>query len=479
MAMVDNDAIRERPGARFTSPAQLREWVQRELKLNVPARAVCPGHRSPLDYLWRAYHEPAEDLVVWAPRGGGKTRLGAVASLLDLLQKPDCAVRILGGSLEQSLRMWEHLWPDVLSFGDDLVRGRARTRRIQMVNGASAAVLTQSQRNVRGLRVQKLRCDEVEMFDPAVWQAAQLITRTLPKSKDRPELIKGTVEALSTCHRRSGLMQRVIEEAERRGVTVIKWCLLDVLEKCDPGRPCDDCAGRGMQGNRQDPLRGFLRDRRRHRHEEARQPRVLGIGDAVPPADGGALRLPAILDGYSRARDGRGDGRKRVVVGDGFWLLCALVCLWIRQVPGGAVHVIDEYVQPGRTMAEHIEQIRQRNWGAARLVACDPAGAARHEQTALSDVQLLKSAGFVVRHRSSRIQDSLELVRTAVCSGTGEVKLYIHPRCKRLIAAMHGYRYADGGSELPIKDGTHDHLMDALRYFFVNRKGCVLEGRAY
>ena len=33
---------------------------------------------------------------------------------------------------------------------------------------------------------------------------------------------------------------------------------------------------------------------------------------------------------------------------------------------------------------------------------------------------------------------------------------------------MKAYRYAEGGSEIPIKDGEHDHLIDALRYFFVN-----------
>ena len=35
-------------------------------------------------------------------------------------------------------------------------------------------MLAQSQRAVRGLRVQKLRCDEVEMFNPSIWEAAQL-----------------------------------------------------------------------------------------------------------------------------------------------------------------------------------------------------------------------------------------------------------------------------------------------------------------
>src|SRR5687767_13460237 len=91
----------------------LHAWVHGFCGINVPRIPICPGHCAPFDYLWHAYHEPASDVVVWAPRGGGKTRLAAVATLLDLLHKPGCAVRILGGSIDQSLRMWEHLEPDL------------------------------------------------------------------------------------------------------------------------------------------------------------------------------------------------------------------------------------------------------------------------------------------------------------------------------------------------------------------------------
>jgi len=54
---------------------------------------------------------------------------------------------------------------------------------------------------------------------------------------------------------------------------------------------------------------------------------------------------------------------------------------------------------------------------------------------------------------------------------------FIHPRCKHLIQAMRAYRYGDGRAELPRKDGP-DHLIDALRYYFVNRDGGE-EGRQY
>src|SRR3982750_695679 len=111
---------------------QLYDWVTSILKLKLPRSHVCPGHDSPFDYLRHAYFEPAGDCVVWAPRGGGKTRLGAAATLLDLLHKPGVAVRILGGSLEQSLRMWEPLLPDVIPYRPDKLDGKLGARRFKL-----------------------------------------------------------------------------------------------------------------------------------------------------------------------------------------------------------------------------------------------------------------------------------------------------------------------------------------------------------
>ena len=64
-------------------------------------------------------------------------------------------------------------------------------------------------------------------------------------------------------------------------------------------------------------------------------------------------------------------------------------------------------------------------------------------------------------------------------SAAGKPTLFIHPRCARLIKAMRSYHYAEGGSELPVKDGVHDHLIDALRYWFINRRMGEVEMRMY
>src|SRR5262245_66593873 len=108
----DGQAPREQLTRPKTEP-ELREWLEKHLELRLPKAAVCQHHQSPLEYLECAFFQKAPDIIVWAPRGGGKTRLGAAATLLDLLFKAPCQVRILGGSLEQSSRMWEYLGPDV------------------------------------------------------------------------------------------------------------------------------------------------------------------------------------------------------------------------------------------------------------------------------------------------------------------------------------------------------------------------------
>ena len=95
-------------------------------------------------------------------------------------------------------------------------------------------------------------------------------------------------------------------------------------------------------------------------------------------------------------------------------------------------HVIDEYVQPGRLLEEHIEQIRRREW-QGRIVCCDPAGNARNDQTSVSNVAMLRKAGFVVRSRGSGIVDGLEMIRAALAPAAGRPRLFVHPRCVRLI----------------------------------------------
>src|SRR5213075_2763264 len=343
-------------------------------------------HQSPMEYLECAYFEEARDVVVWAPRGGGKTRLGAVATLLDVLHKPQCQVRILGGSLEQSLRMWEHLGPDVQKLAEAEVHKGRSTRRIDFKNGSSAAILTQSQRAVRGLHVQKLRCDEVEMFDPEVWEAAQMSTRTRPEIKvagsdEVHEKVLGTIEVFSTMHQPGGLMSKIVEKAEKTGARVIKWCILEVLERCPQERVCETCVllpdCGGIAKTKCDgfvsiddviAIKNRLSKERWESEMMCRHPIVEECVFRQFDPDIHVTERPEL------------EGDREVWLGIDFGYSAPFVCLWVAVHEDG-FFVLDEYVQQKQTMDVHLEIIRRRPHGYVQKVGCDPAGSAKNEQT--------------------------------------------------------------------------------------------------
>lgn len=253
------------PDSRMIAPTtreELREWVREHLGIVLPLHAVCQGHNTPLDYLDYVFFERgAADPVVMACRGGGKTLLGAVATLLDMLFRPGIEIRILGGSDVQTERMYEHLVRFVeQKFRDKLIRGtklgRITKTGFTFGNGSRVELLSQSEGSVRGARVQRIRCDEVDLFKDEVWEAVQLATRSRIREG---RTIRGTVEALSTMNGDHGIMKKLVHEGKRK---VFTWCAWDVAENCQADcRTCPlhgDCRGKARNAEGFVPISDLL-----------------------------------------------------------------------------------------------------------------------------------------------------------------------------------------------------------------------------
>ena len=491
MSRNKNESHRGHINTPVTTHEKLHAWLRLYLGLNVPRKPVCAHHVAPFEYLKRAYFEPAGDVVVWASRGGGKTRLGAAATILDLLHKQGVQVRILGGSMEQSLKMWEHLIPDLERCQ---VRHESRTfgsRVIELRNGSRAAVLPQSERAVRGLRVQKLRCDEVDLFEQPVWDAAQLVTKSVDLHKANGGRVRagdlhhvgGVVEALSTYHNAWGQMSRVIERANEHGTPVLKWCLLDVLEKCPPERDCKTCPLWEECGGRAKHIEGgfFSIDdaivQKRRVSLEMWQSEMM----CERPSTTGAVFKTFSPATHVRKHDIDASRWKDLALGIDFGFNDPFICLWVVTTRDGEFHVVDEYVRREHVMHEHLIEIEGRPWGRPRWIGCDPAGSGPNDQTATSNIDLLRRRGYRVRTHGSKIVDGIEQIRAALQLAAAAPVLFINDRCEQLIKALECYHYDPSArGENPKKDGVHDHLIDALRYFFINRsRGEVVGGRRY
>lgn len=469
-----------------TTPATkdaLRQFVAENLMLSVPDKSICTNHDSPMDYLWYAFNENTSqsnlDCIVWANRGGGKTQTAAAAAMLDCIFKSDCKVRILGGSLEQSSKMYEYIKAFVYSNYEELIEGKITKRSCKFTNGANAEILTQSQKSVRGSHIQKLRCDEVELFDKDVLSAANFIT----KSSDNA---KAAMEILSTMHNPYGLMHKAVGDAGENGVRIFKWCMFETIEQCKD-RNCsqcplwNDCGGKAKNANgylRIDDCISMMRRSSRASWESEMLCKRPSRDNAVFADFDEAVHIGHIdydpsLPIY-RAMD--------------FGFVNPFVCLFIQVDNENRVRVFDEYVKRRASAAANAEMVKKLTPCDEEKVAatyCDPAGAGTSDTSGSSAVKELANVGIKVKYRKSSIIQGLELIRAALRDAQGSSKLIISPRCVRLVEAMAGYHYTDrpqtaANPELPLKDGTNDHYIDSLRYFFVNyQKPSVLVSRKY
>lgn len=517
------------------STDELAAWLLTHAAVT-PARAsMLPGHAAAMDYLAWSFFEglggfnPAElspaaasgpsDCVVWANRGGGKTYLGAVATMLDLVFKPGIEIRILGGSMEQSRRMYAHLRrlferPSLA----DQVRGKLTEKGVKLRNGSELELLAQSQMAVRGTRVQKLRCDEVELFDPDLWEAAQLVTkeRQVQVPGVGPIRVRGAVECFSTMHLPHGLMSRLVRDAGWKEASdqepgrapsrrLFKWGVLDVLERCGPNRACSkpraddpgappiecpllaECQGRakaaawaGAHITIDDAIRMKSRVSQTTWDAEMLCLRPRRSDSVYPEFE---VRRHVVRSLPWEAGEPDADEAPRWIAGMDFGFRAPTVVLLAAVDSQGTVWIVRERSLAEVVIAEHAKAIRAGlardgepaapgpGWrGKPDWVGIDPAGRQRSDQTGISDADHLASAGLEVKDVRRDRAEGLELVRARLKpAGGGTPRLFIHARCEHLIECLEKYHYPadDPTSRVPVKDDT-DHATDALRYMVQN-----------
>jgi hypothetical protein len=473
-AQIYSELRRTRPGTK----QDLKNYVKVFLGIDVPNNKICPEHNSPMDYLWHCFSADSlsgrgapqttlknADCIIWANRAGGKTELAAVATLLDCIFKPKCQVRILGGSGEQAGRMYEYLTGFLHNGFERFLAGPVLKAKCRFANGSVVEVLTQSATSVRGQHVQKLRCDELELFNEDVFAAAKFTTQST-------EDIVAAMELISTMHRPYGLMQKVVSSAPMFATPIFKWCIWEVIERCT-GRTCSkcplwpDCQGKAKAAD------GYLKiddciTQMRRASRAGWEAEML----CLKPSRENVVFDEFDIDIHVQPVDY--DPNLPLYRALDFGFVNPFVCLWIQVDSTGTVRVIDEYVRSRATIDVHAGEIKSRTPIPEEQVAttfCDPAGAGVNDVTGTSVIRELRALGISVRFRRSGILEGIELIRRAIRSGDGRSTLTISPSCPRLIEAMQCYHYPQSGStpgELPQKDGLYDHPIDALRYFFIN-----------
>jgi hypothetical protein len=270
-------------------------------------------------------------------------------------------------------------------------------------------------------------------------------------------------------------MAKVVDEAAARGRGIVRWCLLDVLERCPAERACDGCPlWEECRGVAKHACDGFFliddaitmkcRVSQETWQSEMLCRRPLTRGRVFA----GFCREVHVVDQFPAGAEGARPAEISYAIDFGY--RNPFVCLWMCR-RGETICVLDEYQHDQRTTEQNMAAVEAQNrFGRVARVYCDPAGRSRNDQTAQSNVDALRARGYTVCCRSSHIADGLELIRAALRPAHGPPRLFVQRNCRKLIEALQSYRYPESGGEVPLKDNTHDHPIDALRYYFIHQR---------
>jgi hypothetical protein len=256
----------------FTPPTTkqgLHDWIKLFLKIDVPDGVVCveEGSTSPMESVWRIYEKALKNddpdfnrVMVYSAREGYKTLLASVIQciMMVLFSKEICT---LSAIFEQSQKMkkylWEHLNNPILrefvvgdnkrtlefcryqhnSIGDNITEEQWKTLSEVDKNNytrhfTSNIVLVATKQSCNGQHPNFLCCDELDVMTPAgqlAYEEAKMVP-TVHNGKYPITLL------VSTRKSQAGLVQREIDEAERTGLKIFHWSILDVTEKCPESR---------------------------------------------------------------------------------------------------------------------------------------------------------------------------------------------------------------------------------------------------
>jgi hypothetical protein len=110
------------------------------------------------------------------------------------------------------------------------------------------------------------------------------------------------------------------------------------------------------------------------------------------------------------------------------------------------------------------QELRRRYPHARILGYPDASGANRSTNSSRSDVAIL--ASYDISNMSPKanppIRDRVAALQAALENGKGETRLWVHPRCRKLIECLELQSYSEKGE--PDKEAGYDHMNDAAGY---------------
>ena len=141
----------------------------------------------------------------------------------------------------------------------------------------------------------------------------------------------------------------------------------------------------------------------------------------------------------------------------------------ISVIDNNKVYVLAE-ITDSKNTENTIEIIKELFPNRKILIYPDASGNNSHSSASMSDIALLKRAGFevCVRSKNPFVKDRVAAVNCKFKNANGSIELFVNTtQCKQLTKGLEQQGYNSAGQ--PDKSSGLDHLNDALGYFITYR----------
>lgn len=465
------------------TPDDLWHYIAEYLHFNIPRIACCPGHDAPFDIISELFFDKVRDAVVLGARGSGKTRNLSLLNHLDSVFKAPCEIASAASVLEQSSRGYSYFGE---SFQDELVQpllvesiasrshvynpfreGLSKNDPLSLVQ-----IISGTYNGLNGPHPNRFRCDEVELMPWLLLQEAF----SMAISSDH---VPAQNVLISTRKTGVGTMQRLLNEAPKRGMKVYKNCVFDVLEPCTR-----ECKGDKVYGDC--PAYEFVDAHGQHvplcggkAHSSQGHFKIDDFVKKVQSLDPETLRVQWFSEAASDAAMVYGmyynDANSAIVVEPfkipnefkrvgGIDPQMRFAAVNVCVSPDDIMYVTDEYEEGrDRLLADHALSLRRMNgYMPGQRWWIDPSG--KQQQ-----IELSKMYNIAVQQsiRTADGDGSRIAAINAVKSRFTNHKLKIFKTCTKLRKAFGQFEYElmpDGTPNTAMPSLMEPDLLAALRY---------------
>ena len=142
-------------------------------------------------------------------------------------------------------------------------------------------------------------------------------------------------------------------------------------------------------------------------------------------------------------------------------------CAAVLQMQGERLVCLEEIVLHEADSREMALEVRKR-YPSRHIMCCpDPTGSRKQTSSlGLSDHAILRDVGNFKIHSPKApwaILDKVNATRLLILDATGQRRLVVDPKCKRVIRSLRNLEFKPGAS-VPDPNSEHGHMADALGY---------------